>query len=192
MHYDDELYAKLQNRLRIFERRVIKEQDKASIAFPVILFGYHKGGHEFTKAFREMHRRFIVVDYNPEVIETLEQKRIHFMYGDAGDLELLRELNISQAKLIVSVLTDFETNLGLLKHVVRENPRAIFICHADNFEEANDLYKHGATYVMMPYLIGSERISHFLRRTNLTKKEFDNYRDRHLTLLESQLRSVEK
>jgi hypothetical protein len=68
----------------------------------------------------------------------------------------------------------------------------VFICHADTFEEASELYQHGATYVMMPYLIGSERISNFLRKTSLTKKEFDNYRNRHLMLLETQLKAAEK
>jgi Kef-type K+ transport system membrane component KefB/Trk K+ transport system NAD-binding subunit len=192
MHYDDWLYAKLENKLRFFERRIIKEEKKAKVAYPVILFGYHKGGHEFTKVFRDMKKRYIVVDYNPEVIEQLEHRHIHFMYGDATDLELLQELGVDQAKLVVSVMTDFNTNLSLLKHVVHENPHAIFICHADTFEEANTLYNHGATYVMMPYLIGSERISNFLKHTSLNKRDFDNYRDRHLTMLESQLRSDSK
>lgn len=189
MHFDDELYGKIEHSLRFFERRIIKEETKSSVAYPIILFGYHKGGHEFTRVFRDMRKRFVVVDYNPEVIEELERRHIHFMYGDATDLELLRELNIHKAKLVVSVMTDFEVNLSLLKQVVHENPHTIFICHADTFEEASELYQHGATYVMMPYLIGSERISNFLKRTTLSKKDFDNYRDRHLTVLESQLRS---
>lgn len=189
MHYDDELYAKLENSLRLFERRVIKEEIKGKVNYPVVLFGYHKGGHEFTKVFRDMKKRFIVVDYNPEVIEELERHHIRFMYGDATDLELLREININQAKLVVSVMTDFATNFALLRQVVHENPNAVFICHAETLEEASELYQHGATYVMMPYLIGSERIGNFLRKTNFTKKEFDNYRNRHLMLLESQLSS---
>ena len=188
MHYDDELYAGLENRLRLFERRVVKEDAKTKLDYPVVMFGYHKGGQEFAKVFREMHRRFIVVDYNPDVIEQLERQHINFMYGDATDPELLHELNINKAKLIVSVIADFPTNLSLLRHVIHENPDAIFICHADTFEEANELYNNGATYIMMPYLIGSEKIGNFLKHTSLDKQDFDNYREKHLTLLESQLK----
>ncbi len=189
MHYDDQLYARLEDRLRIFERKTVREEERAKAAYPVILFGYHKGGHEFTKVFRDMKKRFVVIDYDPEVIETLERQRMHFMYGDATDQELLGEISLDQAKLVVSVMTDHATNLGLLDQVARRSPEAIFICHADTFEQANELYNHGATYVMMPYLIGSERISNFLKRTKLTKREFDAYRDRHLTLLETQLQA---
>lgn len=192
LHYDDWLYSKLEHKLRFFERRITREEVKTKVAYPIVLFGYHKGGHEFTKVFRDMKKRYIVVDYNPEVIELLERRHIHFMYGDATDMELLQEIGIERAKLVVSVMTDFTTNLSLLKHVQQENPHAIFICHADTFEEANKLYKHGATYVMMPYLIGSERISNFLKRTSLNKRDFDNYRDRHLTLLETQIRDDSK
>ena len=192
MHYDDQLYAGLEHRLRLFERRIVKEDTKTNLDYPIVMFGYHKGGQEFAKVFREMRRRFIVVDYNPEVVEQLERQRINFMYGDATDPELLKELNITKTKLIVSVMVDFPTNLSLLKHVTHENPDAIFICHADTFEEANELYNNGATYIMMPYLIGSEKIGNFLKRTSLDKKDFDNYRDRHLTQLESQLRAAQK
>jgi Kef-type K+ transport system membrane component KefB len=192
MHYDDELYAGLEHRLRLFERRVVKEDTKTNLDYPIVMFGYHKGGQEFAKVFREMRRRFVVVDYNPEVIEQLERQRMNFMYGDATDPELLRELNITKTKLIVSVMVDFPTNLSLLKHVTHENPDAIFICHADTFEEANELYNNGATYIMMPYLIGSEKIGNFLKRTSLNKKDFDNYRDKHLTQLESQLRAAQR
>lgn len=192
MHYDDQLYAGLEHRLRLFERRVIKEDTKSKLDYPVVMFGYHKGGQEFAKVFREMRRRFIVVDYNPEIIEQLERQHINFMYGDATDPELLQELNIHKAKLIVSVIVDFQTNLSLLKHVTHENPDAIFICHADTFEEANELYNNGATYIMMPYLIGSEKIGNFLKRTSLNKQDFDNYRDKHLTQLEIQLRAGQR
>lgn len=192
MHYDDQLYAKLENHLRLFERRIIKEEVKSKLDYPVIMFGYHKGGQEFVKVFREMRRRFIIVDYNPEIIEQLERQRIHFMYGDATDPELLEEVNIDKAKLIVSVIADFPTNLSLVKRTTHENPNAIFICHADTFEEANELYQNGATYIMMPYLIGSEKIGNFLKRTNLTKREFDNYRDRHLTQLELQMQADQR
>ena len=50
----------------------------------------------------------------------------------------------------------------------------------------------GATYVMMPHLIGSERISNFVKRAGLSPKEFEGYREKHLMLLESQLKSAAK
>jgi Kef-type K+ transport system membrane component KefB len=192
MKYDDELFSTLEHSLRFFERKVIRTEGNQTAQHPLILFGYHKGGSEFIKAFKAMRRKFIVVDYNPEAVEELERQNIEFMYGDATDLELLEELNISKTKLIVSTITDFETNQTLLAHIMRVNPHAIVICHSDSYEEAASLYHLGATYVMMPHLIGSERISNFVKRAGLSRKEFDTYREKHLMLLESQLKSAGK
>jgi Kef-type K+ transport system membrane component KefB len=192
MKYDDELFSTLEHSLRFFERKVVRAEGNQTAQHPLILFGYHKGGSEFIKAFKAMRRKFIVVDYNPEAVEELERQNIEFMYGDATDLELLEELNISKTKLIVSTITDFETNQTLLAHIMRVNPHTIVICHSDNYEEAASLYHLGATYVMMPHLIGSERISNFVKHAGLSRKEFDTYRQKHLILLESQLKSVGK
>jgi Kef-type K+ transport system membrane component KefB len=192
MKYDDELFNVLEHSLRLFERKVVRAESSQAAQHPIILFGYHKGGSEFIKAFKAMRRKFIVVDYNPDAVEELERQNLEFMYGDATDLELLEELNISKSKLIVSTITDFETNQTLLSHVMRVNPHAIVICHSDNYEEAASLYHLGATYVMMPHLIGSERISNFVKRSGLSRKEFDTYREKHLMLLETQLKAAAK
>jgi hypothetical protein len=41
----------------------------------------------------------------------------------------------------------------------------------------------GATYVMMPHTIGTEKISNFIARHGLKKSEFKAYRDKHLTYI---------
>jgi hypothetical protein len=54
------------------------------------------------------------------------------------------------------------------------------VCHADNYEQATLLYRHGATYVMLPHYIGSERISAFIRKHGTNHKAFNEYRQKHL------------
>ena len=130
-----------------------------------------------------MKKRFVVVDYNPEVIETMEHQRIPFVYGDATDLELLEEISIQHSTLVVSTITDFTTNQSLLRYIRKANPKITFICHADNYNEAAELYELGATYVMLPHFIGSERISGFLRRRGTSKEAFEQYRQKHMVSL---------
>jgi Kef-type K+ transport system membrane component KefB/voltage-gated potassium channel Kch len=183
MQYDDKLFAKIEHRLRFFERKVVKPEQKKMNAYPLVLFGYHKGGHEFVKAFKDMHKRFVVVDYNPDVIETLERQGLHYVYGDATDLELLEEIGIEHAKLVVSTITDFSTNVSVARHLHHVNPMVIFVCHADNYEEAAELYRIGVSYVILPHFIGSERISAFIRRHGASKEAFADYRQKHLLSL---------
>lgn len=188
MLYDEKLYAKFDKiRLRLFERDVKHKERRKSASYEYVLFGYHHGGHEFIRTFKEMKKRFLVVDYDPEVIETLDRKKLNYLYGDATDIELLEEAGIDRSKLIVSTIDDHATNLFLAKLIEKRNPDAAVICHADNIREATELYDAGASYVMIPHHIGSEKMSAFIKRAGANKHEFRKYRQKHLSSLEERL-----
>jgi len=183
MKYDDAIYSLLESKLHIFERKNVKEHERKRQSYPIILFGYHRGGHEFLQAFRDMKQRYLVVDYDPEVIEHLDRQGVRSTYGDATDEELLHEINAHKAKLVVSTVSDMGVNRSLLGYLRYHNPTAVFICHANGYDEAADLYRHGATYVMLPHFLGSERIGGFIRKHGFNHKAFEVYRKQHVITL---------
>lgn len=186
--YDNVLYTKLEKHLRLFERKMtMVEHRGGSTNYPIVLFGYRKGGHEFIKTFRNMEKKFVVVDYDPENIDNLERQQVNYLYGDATDPELLDELNLSKSKLVVSTIADRETNHFLAHWLNTHNPSAVFVCSSDRAEHATELYAEGAAYVMMPHYIGSEKISTFIRRNGLNKSEFKAYREKHLIDLQTHI-----
>lgn len=174
------IYRVFERPLRHFERHSASEPKQRRVLYPVILVGYHKGGHEFLRTFREMKQRYLVVDYDPEIIDSLEEQGIRHAYGDATDEEFLDEINASHAQLVVSTMTDVTTNRLLLEYIRRHNQTMSFICHANSYKEAADLYELGASYVSLPHYIGSERISSFIKRHGLDHEALANYRDKHL------------
>ena len=54
------------------------------------------------------------------------------------------------------------------------------------------MYRLGASYVMLPHFIGSEKISGFVRRSRLHKDEFKKFREKHLKELEDQFGVLEE
>ena len=176
----DRLFRRVESFLRHFERRSTHEPRQHAELYPIILFGYHKGGHEFLKTFREMKQRYLVVDYDPEIIDSLEEQGIRHAYGDATDEEFLDDISTARARLVVSTMTDVVTNQALLHYIRRHNSSCSFICHANNYEEAAELYEHGASYVSLPHYIGSERVSSFIKRHGLNHAALAEYRDKHL------------
>jgi Kef-type K+ transport system membrane component KefB len=186
MQYDNKLFTWFDRiKFRLFEKEMAYKERRRQAPYSLLLFGYHKGGHEFVNTFRQMGKRFIVIDYDPSVIDTLEHHNVPYMYGDATDLELLDELNIEHAKLVVSTFTDFDVTQQLVQNVRRQNTEAVIICHADNQDEAMRLYELGATYVMIPHYIGSEKVSAFIKRKGLEKTEFDHFRAKHMSYLQT-------
>lgn len=183
--YSDQLYKFFEKYLRMFERRKAKDEHERRKRFDLVLFGYQRGGHEFLPVFRKISKKFVVVDYDPSVIDFLEQRNVEYMYGDATDADLLEELNLRHSKLIVSTITDLATNKMLANWIEINNPYAIFISTADSAQEAAELYEMGASYVMLPHYIGSEKIGAFIKKSDLKKTAFKQYREEHLKYLQS-------
>lgn len=178
--YSDTLYNFLEQYLSLFERKKTKSEKRTTDRHDAILFGYKKGGSEFIKVFKKMKARYMVIDYDPEVVDHLEHSRIPYIYGDAMDAELLGEANVFKAKLIVSTINDHQANVFLVSQLKKENPGAVIILHSDSPQDAKELYDLGATYVMIPHYIGSEKISSFISKNGFKKSEFKQYREKHL------------
>lgn len=183
--YSDSLYVIFESALKLFERRKVRSEHEQRHRYELVLIGYLKGGHEFLKVFQQLNRPYVVVDYDPYVIDTLESHGAHYIYGDVTDLELLDELNLEHSRLIVSTITDLGVNKTILAWLDKVNENSVFICTADTAEEAAELYSEGASYVILPHYIGSEKIGAFIKKSGLKKSEFKKYREKHLAYLQS-------
>jgi Kef-type K+ transport system membrane component KefB len=182
--YSDKLFTIFERYLDIFERQKIKEEREQKHSYELVLIGYQKGGLEFLKVFRQLKRRYVVVDYDPGIIDTLEHNGAEHLYGDVTDPELLEELNLEHARLVVSTITDLNTNVLLAEWLEKHNRRAVFIATADNSEQAAELYGKGVAYVILPHYIGSEKIGSFIKKNGFNKTEFKKYREKHLAYLQ--------
>lgn len=184
--FSDKIFAVLESRLDLFERRKTMSEPRASANYELVLLGYQKGGHEFVRVFKSISKNFVVIDYDPEVIDVLEHQKINHLYGDATDMELLEEAGVEKAKLVVSTITDFETTKSLLAYLESKSSSGVFIAQADSAKQAAELYRLGASYVILPHFIGGEQIGAFVKKSGLRKSDFKKFRDSHLKYLEDQ------
>ncbi|MCA9328893.1 cation:proton antiporter, partial [Candidatus Saccharibacteria bacterium] len=143
--FDDGMFDFFEKHFILFERAKAhnEQRGKRRKNYELVLFGYQRGGHEFVKVFKALKRRFVVIDYDPDIIDELEHAEIEYLYGDASDHELLEEADLSKARMIVSTITDFDVNKSLVRTLEKLNPNAVFITHADNIDEAAELYEMG-------------------------------------------------
>jgi Kef-type K+ transport system membrane component KefB len=183
MKYDDRLYRRFSKQLSFFERSDTKRELRDLSHYPLVLLGYKTGGHGFVQTFRQMKKRYVVIDYNPDIIEIMENQHINHIYGDATDLELLDEIGVKRSELVVSTINDVNTNKMLAEQIAKSNEDAIFICHAANLDDAGELYEAGASYVIVAHTIGNEHLNNFIKRNGSNKRAFNLYRNKHLLSL---------
>ncbi|MSR85539.1 sodium:proton exchanger [Candidatus Uhrbacteria bacterium] len=166
--------------LRLFERRLpIKERGRRE-RFDILLFGCHRVGSDFLVSIRKSRKKYIVIDFDPEVISRLSQSNIPCRYGDAEDNEFLDELNFKHAQVIISTLPDFSTNAFILSKARKAHEQAIVILMAHSVEDAVLLYDAGATYVVMPHFLGGNYASLLIDKYGTDPDKFIPERKKHL------------
>jgi len=163
IRYEYRIYSKLSKRLNFFEKftqHVYEfEYIPKKTTRNVILCGYNRIGYSICKTLRKMHKKILVVDFNPEVIKHLMKKRIPCIYGDVGDVEILERLGLKNVEMVISTVPQKHDNLLLIRKTKEVNSNAIIFVTANQIEEALDLYDAGADYVIMPHFLGGEHVS---------------------------------
>lgn len=172
------IYEKLQPILRVFEKQRARHAAKAKrLAAPsVILFGCHRTGEILIDEIQKMRRKFLVVDYDPYVIEELKHRHIPVVYGDGGDEDFLFEIKAESAKLILSSIPDVTTSLELLNYLRERKFKGTAIVAARTPEEAMDCYAAGADYVIVPSILGAEKFRDLLKKNQSEAKQWKKSR----------------
>lgn len=177
--YSDSLYEKFSKILSVFERKDIKKETKNQEHYDIILFGYRGASHNLVKTFQKLQKKYLVIDFNPETIEKLDEASIPNRYGDANDTEFLSELPFEEAKLVIVNITDYNANALVVEHVRIHNKNAgiITMMATDDIEKALELYEWGANYVTMPQYHMTEKLSNIITRHGLTAKSLASVKE---------------
>ncbi|MCA9485649.1 MAG: cation:proton antiporter, partial [Nanoarchaeota archaeon] len=171
------IYNKISKYLTVFERKGKKKDEgryHRGEDYDILLFGYNRIGYSLEKSFKKLKKDFLVIDNNPDTILNLAKSRVECRYGDAGDIELLDELPIGKAQMIISTIPDKETNLLLISKTLDKNPKATIIVVSHHIEESLELYDAGATYVVTPHFLGGTHTANLIEKHGLDRKEFVN------------------
>lgn len=186
--YGKKIYKKLAKYLTIFEKKGAKVDEKKTItksSYSSILFGYNHVGMNITKTLKKLHKSFLVVDYDPEVINRLLDEKIHCLYSDVEDDDIFDQINFKKAKLVVSTLKNPDINLHVILKIREINKDCIIVVVSENVDEAFQCYINGATYVIMPHYLGGHHVSALIEHFGLDMKKFNSHRIRHLRQLKS-------
>ena len=180
--HSEKIYGRLEGILAVLEIRKPKDREKStdSEKYEILLFGYDKAGQDFIKVFDKLDKKFLVIDFNPESIKKLEKEEVPYRFGDAQDVEFLSELNLSKIKMCVSTIPDFKTNMILAGQIRDESPHAIILVLSRDIDEAEELYKAGATYVIMPHYLGARFTTNMIGKFGFDTEGFAQEREKHL------------
>jgi Kef-type K+ transport system membrane component KefB len=172
--YNEQLYDYARPYLRWLEPQRMRheERTKRHAKPQVILFGYHRMGQVLLREVAQLNKHYLVVDYDPLVVDELEEKDVPVVYGDASDEEFLADLQAERAHLIISTIPDAAVSLELLQFLQKRGYRGVAIVTVKALEEIAECYRLGATYVIVPSVLGAKKFQELLRKNRSGMKSW--------------------
>lgn len=186
--YQKALYNWFAWPLDLMKRYKSKNEELDNIkdnAKEIIIFGCHRMGSLLLKEFEKKRNDLLIVDYNPEIIKSLMGQKISCIYGDFMHEEILNKVNLKNSDIIISTIPDFENNLLLVKKARRLNRKLVIIVVASRISEALSLYDVGVDHVILPKIIGGERVADLVKKSKRNKKDIRSLKKEHIKHLKN-------
>jgi Kef-type K+ transport system membrane component KefB len=172
------LFRKMAPYLDFLERDELKkdaisepEDSLENLDNHVVVIGGDQMGESIMEALENRDMDVVLVDFDPNILRKLKDKKVHRLFGDIADLDIQERARLGQAKLVISTIPDVEDNVLLLKELKHENRRAKVVMMALDSHDAKLLYKEGADYVILPHLAGGRQMAEIILDNHLDKIE---------------------
>jgi len=186
IEWGNSLYKLLLKPLKIFDlftTEVLEYLPTKSLP-TIALCGYNRIGYSILQSLKDVKKKVLIVDYNPEVIAKVAKEGYHCLYGDVTDEEILERMNVGRLTLLVSTVPEMKDNLFLIRKVREENKSVKIIVSASDITEAFKLYDAGADYVILPHFLGGEHVAQLISKVRAKKVKLHEERKKHLEHLQ--------
>jgi len=132
----------------------------------IVLLGFFRTASSFLSELQRKNPAMLeqvgVIDFNPQVYETLTAKGVQVTYGDISNPDTLMHSGIAQAQIVISTVPDYllkgTSNEKLVRKVRAQNAKAKIIAVADVLQDVQELYAAGADYVLSSRLVESREL----------------------------------
>ncbi len=154
IYYSRRIYALVSPVVGFFEHKTkthfmeVKAED--GLKEHIVIIGAHRIGRPLVRYLVNEGIPFIVMDFNPHIVEDLRQKNINVVYGDIGDPDMHNALHLESAKLVISTASNMADNELLIEECKGRKSDAKILVRALDNEHARALKALGADYVIQP------------------------------------------
>lgn len=144
----------------------------------IVLVGADRTGRSLLNYLKKDVEQLMVVDFNPVIVEKLNRMGIRAIFGDATDPEVVNLANMRESKLIISTIKDYNDTQFFLRLIKSTGIKAPILVDAESNEQAKELYKLGADYVIFPHFVSGHHLNQVIRKYLKNKVSLKDYKER--------------
>jgi len=169
----------------------------------IALLGFHRIASSLLNDIMHTHNtskikltdKLVVVDFNPEIHETLQMMGIKVVYGDISHMDTLHHAGLHNVKVLISTIPDTilvgTDNLKIISHMKDICPHALIIVTAESVERAMMMYAEGADYVFLPRILASDKLLDMIDLVlNNKQGEFNKIKNREFEELKTRIEII--
>jgi CPA2 family monovalent cation:H+ antiporter-2 len=138
----------------------------------VVVCGYGRVSRNLCSVLERRKFSYLAIDIDPRVIDSLRERGIPCIYGDASNREILAQAELGRCRVLVVTFPDPISTKLVVENARRINPRLDIVARIHTEEEIEELRGLGVAELVRPELeAGLEIIRHTLHRFGLSGQE---------------------
>lgn len=158
----------VEGRVRILLGRKRLDRKLARLKNHYIVCGCGRIGKVICDKLKREDFEIVVVDKNPNLVETFEIMKVPYICGDAGDESVLLKAGLKNAKALIAALATDTDNVFLVLTARQLAPALTIIARAGSEAAKAKLTAAGATTVEAPYETGAATMAQRIIRPTVT------------------------
>jgi Kef-type K+ transport system membrane component KefB len=185
-HRITKILVKLLSLVRLRDEPQHEEEAPKEKAYDIVLLGCHRVAGSLIHSLSQTTNRYLVVDFNPEILKKLKDASIPCAYADLSHIETLEHLGLQTARVIVSSISDDFLrgidNLTLVRTLRKLSPDSLIISAAENAGKAIEMYHAGANYVLLPRHLAADHLVRVIEKA--VKDDLSSFQKTHLATIQ--------
>jgi len=137
----------------------------------VVILGYGRVGKWVGAILDKAKIPYVVVEYNPEIVRSLQLAEKPVIFGDPTELEVLDLAQVDKARLVVIALPDPLTQRMVMTNCQALNRRVAVICRSHLEGEGQELKALGVDQIIQPEFEAALSMGHRILQYFGLKKE---------------------
>jgi len=121
----------------------------------VVLCGFGRIGGVVGTALETFHVPYVVIEADPDIVETLRIRNVFCLFGDATHERLLQEASVQTASLAILTLPDGHKNQLVTRRIRSLNRTVPILARAHSRTDHETLLEAGASQIIRPELEAS-------------------------------------
>jgi voltage-gated potassium channel len=135
----------------------------------VVLCGVGRNGMEALHNLHQYDCKVVVIENDEKIAESLQEKGMYYIEGDATEEESLRSAGIENASALITALPKDSDNVFVVLTAREINPKIKIVSRCAQDSSESKLKIAGADVIVMPDKVGGERMAGFITNHDVNR-----------------------